>query len=305
MTLDSRQVTAFIAVATHGSLGRAAEALHITQPALSRIIKRLEDGLGVALFERNAKGMRLSAFGEALLPRARLLQQESLRAMEEIQAMRGLSKGIIRVGAIGSIASSILPLAIQQVLARWPKLRIEVVEGVWDRLADALLLHEIDIALGTAMEDSDDICAIADCRWTDASHVVASAVHPLRGQARLSLADTIDQRWVIVPRGTAPYEDMRRLFEQHGLGLPNIVVETRSIVVLKSLVINAGFISWMPAPMYDVERRAGLVDALPIAGARAERTLSAFRRREGLLPAPAAKLIEELRKIAQAPGSGI
>ncbi|WP_442946127.1 LysR substrate-binding domain-containing protein [Noviherbaspirillum sp. Root189] len=85
--------------------------------------------------------------------------------------------------------------------------------------------------------------------------------------------------------------------------MPNIVVETRSIVVLKSLVINAGFISWMPAPMYEVERNAGLIDALPIEGAHAERTLTAFRRREGLLPGPAAKLIEELRRIAEAPGT--
>lgn len=303
MTFDSRQITAFIGIATHGSLGRTAEAMHITQPALSRIVRRMELQLGVALFERNAKGMRLTSYGEALLPRAILLQQESLRATEEIQAMRGLSKGTIRVGAIGSIASSLLPLAIGQVLTRWPNLRIEVVEGVWDRLAEALLRHEIDIALGTHLQDSDDICSIADCRWTDESHVVGSAGHALRDRASLTLADTIDQRWVIVPRGTGPFEDMRRLFEQHGLGLPNIVVETRSIVVLKSLVINAGFISWMAAPMYDVERRAGLVDALPIEGAHAERTLSAFRRRDGLLPGPAVKLVEALRSIAQAPPS--
>lgn len=305
MPLDSRQLAAFVAIATHGSLGRAAEAMYITQPALSRIVKRLEDELGVALFERNSKGMRLTSFGEALLPRATLMQQESLRATEEIQAMRGLSKGTIRVGAIGSIASSILPLAIQQVLTRWPNLRIEVVEGVWDRLADALLMHEIDIALGTHIEDSDDICSIADCRWTDTSYVVASADHELREQAQLSLADTVNQRWAMVPRGTAPYEDMRRMFGQHGLGLPNIVAETRSIVVLKSLVINAGFLSWMPAPMYEVERRAGLIDALPIEGAHAARTLTAFRRREGLLPGPATKLVEELRSIAQTPRTGI
>jgi len=304
MTLDSRQIAAFLAIATHGSLGRAAEAMHITQPALSRIVRRLEDDLGAPLFERNSKGMRLTAFGEALLPRATLLQQESLRATEEIQAMRGLSKGTIRVGAIGSIASSILPLAVQQVLARWPNLRIEVVEGVWDRLADALVTHEIDIALGTQMEDGEDICAIADCRWTDTSYVVAACGHELAQKPDLALADTLEQRWVIVPRGTAPHEDMRRMFARHGFGLPNIVVETRSIVVLKSLVINAGFLSWMPAPMYEVERKAGLIDALPIKGAHAERTLTAFRRREGLLPGPAAKFVEELRRIAMSEPSG-
>lgn len=212
--------------------------------------------------------------------------------------MRGLAKGTIRVGAIGSVASSILPRAIAAVLARWPGLRIEVVEGVWDRLADALLRHEIDIALGKQMEDSADICAIADCRWTDTSHVVAASDHALLAKSGLSAADVLDHPWATVPRGTAPFVDMAQMFARHGLPVPEIAVETRSIVVLKSLVIDAGFLSWMAAPMYEAERRAGLVCALPIEGLDAVRTLTAFRRSQGILPAPAVKLVEQLRSIA-------
>ena len=77
MTLDSRQLAAFLAIVDHGSLGRAAEALHITQPALSRTIKRLETQLGAALFERYSKGMAPSAIGHALLPHARLRVSDS------------------------------------------------------------------------------------------------------------------------------------------------------------------------------------------------------------------------------------
>ncbi|MET0962754.1 MAG: LysR substrate-binding domain-containing protein, partial [Noviherbaspirillum sp.] len=251
-----------------------------------------------------SRGMLLTAFGQALLPRAMLLEQEALHATQEIDAMRGLAKGTIRVGAIGSVASSILPRAIARVLARWPGLQIEVLEGVWDKLAEALMRHEIDIALGKQMDDSADICAIADCRWTDTSHVVAAAGHPLTRKDRLAHADVLGAQWAMVPRGTAPFQEMSQMFALHGLPAPEIAVQTRSIVVLKSLVIDAGFLSWMAEPMYEAERKAGLIAALPVAGLEAVRTLTAFRRRQGLLPAPAVKLVEELRNVAMRPGNG-
>lgn len=298
MTFDGRQIAAFLAIVHNGSLGRAADALHITQPALSRIIKRLEAQVGATLFERNSKGMLLTPIGEAFLPRATLLAREAEHAAEEINAMRGLAKGTIKVGAIGSVASLILPLAIDRVLTRWPNLRVQVIEGVWDRLAEALLTYEIDVALGVATQDSDEISSIADCRWQDNSYVVASPEHPLHRQPGLTLADTLHHRWATTPRDTAPFNEMRDAFRQHGLALPEVVVETRSIVVLKSLVTRAGFLSWMTGPMYDAERKAGLIDALPLPDFEARRSLTAFRRRHGILPGPAVKLVEELRKIA-------
>ena len=300
MTFNLQQLHAFTTIVESGSLGRAAELLHVTQPSLSRTIKRLEEQLGAPLFERHSKGMQLTAIGEALLPHATLLQREADTAREEIDAMRGLAKGTIRVGAVASIATLVLPLAVSRVLTRWPNLRVEIIEGVWDRLADSLLKREIDLALSMAVPDTDEITAIADCCWEDTSYVVAAFDHPLRGKADLCLADTLDQRWCLPPRGTGPVEHMERVFTEHGLGMPEVAVETRSITVLKSLVTRAGFLSWLAAPMYDTEREAHVFDALPIAGLVGRRTLTAFRRREGILPGPAVKLLEQLRQLAAA-----
>lgn len=79
--------------------------------------------------------------------------------------------------------------------------------------------------------------------------------------------------------------------------MPPIAVETRSITVLKSLVTRAGFLSWMATPMYDTEAAAGVFDTLAIAGVVGRRTLTAFRRRQGILPGPAVKLLEQLRML--------
>jgi DNA-binding transcriptional LysR family regulator len=297
MTFNLQQLHAFATIVASGSLGRAAEVLHVTQPALSRTIKRLEDQVGAPLFERHSKGMQLTAIGSALLPHATLLQREAEHAREEVDAMRGLAKGTIRVGAVASIATLVLPLAVSGVLARWPNLRVEIMEGVWDRLADSLMKHEIDLALSMAVPDTDEITAMTDCRWEDTSYVVAALDHPLRRKADLRLADTLDQQWCAPPRGTGPFEHMQQVFADHGLGMPPIAVETRSITVLKSLVTRAGFLSWMATPMYDTEAAAGVFDTLAIAGVVGRRTLTAFRRRQGILPGPAVKLLEQLRML--------
>lgn len=297
MAFDPRQLSAFLSIVQHGSLGRAAEVLHLTQPALSRTVKRLETQIGAPLFERNAKGMLLTPVGEALLPHAQLMSRVAEQASEEIDALRGLQKGTIRVGGIASVVGRILPLAIDRVLTHWPNLRVQIIEGVWDRLADALTKHEIDLAIGVAIEEDEEISPISDCHWDDRSYVVAAIDHPLRKKRNLRLADTLQQRWASTPRGTAPYQHVHQVFRSCGLDAPNIVVETRSIITLKSLVTQANFLCWMAGPMFEDERRARLIDALPLAEVSAPRTLTVFRRRHGILPGPAAKLLEELRQI--------
>lgn len=300
MDFDGRQLTAFLAIVTHGSLGRAAEVLHVTQPALSRTVKRLEGQIGAPLFERNSKGMRLTAVGSALLPHVTLMDKVAGQASEEIAALRGLAKGTIKVGSIASAIGLVLPQAIERVLARWPNLRVEIIEGVWDRLADALTKHEIDLALGVASAESEGIVPITDCEWEDQSYVVAAPDHPLRQKERLQLSDTLHHRWASTPRGTTPFADMQRSFASRGLACPEVAVESRSILALKSLVSHAGFLGWMAGPMFEDERRAGLFDALPIPDLGVRRKLTVFRRRDGILAGPAVKLLEELRQVTKA-----
>lgn len=301
MTFDLQHLAAFNAIVAAGSLGRAADALHLTQPALSRIVRRLEEQVGAPLFERHSKGMQLTDIGQALMPHATMLLRDADHAKEHIHAMLGLAKGTIRVGAVGSIACLILPLALDSTCRRWPKLQVQVVEGVWDRLASALVSREIDLALGAHTEDTDEIVSVRDCRWEDTSYVVAGANHPLRAREKVELADTLTHKWAILPRGTGPFEQMKALFWRHQLPLPDVVVETRSITVLKSLIAHSEFLGWMPEPMYYAERRAGLLDRLHIPGACDTRTLTAFHRSQGPLPRPATKLLHALRRLTANP----
>jgi len=91
-TLDPRQLRAFLSIVRSGSLGLAAESLHVTQPALSRIVRRLESQLGVQLFERRTTGMELTTFGHALLPHATVLSEEAALAIEQINSLRYMTQ---------------------------------------------------------------------------------------------------------------------------------------------------------------------------------------------------------------------
>ncbi len=161
MTLDLRQLLAFLAVCEHGSLGRAAAQLNVTQPALSRTIQRLEAQLDAPLFERYATGMVLTACGEALLPHANLLRHEAEHATRPCARCAGWAARHHPRRCRRSVASVVRPEAIEAVLAR-PGLRARIVEGVGDFLADALLRREIDLAIGIALPENEEICAVAD-----------------------------------------------------------------------------------------------------------------------------------------------
>jgi len=89
---------------------------------------------------------------------------------------------------------------------------------------------------GGALPDTAEIVAIGDCRWEDCSQIVATTNHALRRKRRLQLADVMHERWALPPRGTGPYEQMAGMFAANGLGLPKIVVETRSITALIKLL---------------------------------------------------------------------
>ncbi|MBL8272084.1 LysR family transcriptional regulator, partial [Steroidobacter sp.] len=167
MALEPRQLRAFLAIVQTGSLGRAADTLHLTQPALSRLVKQMEKQLRVQLFERRTTGMELTSFGDALLPYAEHLVEEADLAIEEINIRLGLGRGTVRVGAVASAAIMVLPALLERIHAAYPNLQLQIMEAVEDKLAAALAVNDIDVALSGAIPESDTIMRVAEHKFTD------------------------------------------------------------------------------------------------------------------------------------------
>jgi DNA-binding transcriptional LysR family regulator len=294
MPLDPRHLEAFLAVARHGSLGRAAPELNVTQPALSRIIKRLESQLRATLFRRVPGGMELTTFGESLLPHAKLLRMQGLQALEEINALRGSSRGTVRVGAVASAIAALLPNVVQRLLAHSPGLRIQILEGVEDRLTSALNANEIEIAIAGAMPESETIVRIAEHAFRDTTVVIAAPRHPLQRKAQVRAADLANERWVMPPRDTEPRRRFDAMLAEAGVASANVAIETRSVSAVKALIAGSSLLSWLPRPLFVAEERAQTIRALAVEGMTMHRQFFVYGRRHGLMSPPAAKLLEQL-----------
>ncbi|MEP7247428.1 MAG: LysR family transcriptional regulator [Gammaproteobacteria bacterium] len=299
MALDPRQLRAFLTIVRSGSLGLAAEALHVTQPALSRIVRRLEGQLGVQLFERRSTGMELTSFGHALLPHATVLNEESALAIEQINSLRGMGQGTLRIGAIGSVAIMVLPKVLDRMLTQWPKLHVHITEAVEDLLEVQLTHNTIDVAISGAIPESPDIVQVAEHKFTDRYSVISATAHPLQRRAKVSLQEIMRVPWVMPSIEAEPRRQFNALIGRLGLPPPHVAVETRSPSVIKAMVARTKYLGWLPEPLFATEQAAGLLKPLPVKEMATQRRFFVYRRRRSFMPPPVLKFLEVLSAIPE------
>jgi DNA-binding transcriptional LysR family regulator len=296
MPFDDKLREAFLAIASHGSIGRAAEAMNVSQPTLSRIIKRLEQQLQVPLFDRYASGVALTAYGEALLPFANRIRMDSRHAQEEIDRLRSGSHGVLRIGSTVSPGITMLmPRVFERLHAESPTLQIELMEGGIDALETALLDRTIDIVIGE-LAPNDEILEL-NFSFEDTGSVIASPDHPVRERGPLTMADLNDVPWVMQPRGTQPRRAFERVLSVLGMRPPHVTVETRSVPMMMALVAESGFLSWLPRPVYHYEERFGLIAPVEVAGMFVKRRSHIYRRRFGAVPEVTRRFLEVMRQV--------
>lgn len=145
--LTLKQLRYFDALARHGHFGRAAEAAAISQPALSMQIRDLEDTLGTPLLERGPRALRLTAFGEEFLARARAILRQTEELEDLARAARAELTGRLRIGVIPTVAPYLLPRVIARLTAEYPALDLTLRETVTPRLVADLAEGRLDCAL--------------------------------------------------------------------------------------------------------------------------------------------------------------
>ncbi|MFD1913526.1 LysR family transcriptional regulator [Halodurantibacterium flavum] len=299
MTWDQRSLAVFLATARAGSFGRAARDVNLTQPAVTRIIRRLEAHLGAPLFDRTTTGVALNVYGKALLPYASVVDAEMSNAEQLVNAMRGASRGVVRVGGVGSVTSGHLATALRRLLALQPGLQALVVEEIEDKLLTALKRGEIDLAVSPEPYLDEEIALACPEGLHDEVEVYATPDHPLANARDISLAEVARHPWALPPPDTPVTRELRRRFFARGIETIEIRVVSRSVNMLKSMTAQGGLMCWMPRGLVALEVEAGQLAALPIPELRHRRTFHVYRRRMGQLPPAAVQLLRALQKLAQ------
>ncbi|WP_309082971.1 LysR family transcriptional regulator [Chelativorans sp.] len=297
--MDLRSAAVLIECVRRGSLGRAAAALNMTQPAVTRTIKLLEAGYGVPLFERNTRGVVPTLYGEALLPYAKLLVSEAGNADDLIRQMRGASRGVVRVGGVASVLGGLLVGAIRQMRQHHPDVQFRIVEELEDRLLDRLKSGDLDLAISPEPYADDEIALAMPDAFHDIVSAYAGTGNPLLKRARISLEDVAREDWALPPAGTPIVREWLRRF--HGRAMepkpPSIV--SRSVQVIKAAALAGDLLCWMPLPLVREEVERGELARVPVAELDWTRTFRVYRRKKGLMSPSAAILIQCIRRTAE------
>lgn len=241
--MDLRAVQLFIAVVEAGSLRAAAAKLDISQPALTKIVRRLEDQTGVPLLQRSASGVSLTEFGETFLRHGRLLLATWGQANNELRAMRAGAAGTIRIGAGPSWHRILLPRAIALFRADHPQVRLTVRHGEDRTLKEMLRTGLLDLVVA-ALPDGGQVADLDGMPLIhDPYRIFARRDHPLQRQKAVRLDETLAWPWLLSPPGTLIRERLAALFQAHRLPAPDPVVETDIVPFRLALMAEGSYLT--------------------------------------------------------------
>jgi len=298
--LDLRALRHFLAVAETRSFRRAAEALRLTQPALSKSIRALELVLDVQLFERHRDGVVLTPVGETLLVHAKLITTEVRHTLDAVGAARTGAQGEVIIGTALSMAETLLPLATANLLRHRPQVRVEVHSALNDDLIVMLRRGDVDFVVSGLPEFDQGNDIVLDPLFTDRVDVVVRAGHPLTASRRPRLTDLLDYPWVMFGPTVLSKQHVEMAFRSAGLSPPRTVVESNSPTYNKTLVSSSDFISYLPYELIRKEHAAGLLVPLPFKELTWNRPVGIISRKRGSISPTARALIAEIRNIVKA-----
>ena len=233
--MELYQIRAFVAVAELGHLTRAAERLHVSQPALSGQVKALESQLELKLFERAPGGMVLTSAGRQLLPRA----LEVLAAADEFRhaatRLSGQVAGTLRVGTVSDPKSVRLGRVLAAALRMHPRLELAVSHQVSGEALESVRQGRLDASYYFGDRPADDIEALELCKIVYRIAVPSAWSHHQGGDEWSTIASV---PWVLTPRISTYHALITNLFAQHGLPLPARFVEADDETVITNLVAS-------------------------------------------------------------------
>lgn len=249
------QLRALQVICESGSIQKASQLLHISQPALSKGIKELETELGVPLLVRSNRGITVTEYGERLVRRAHLILEEVRRAREEIETLKGDMDGNLAIGVSPVTPGTQFVDSLNSFRKRYPKVQVQIHELRPSKLMQGLREGRLDLVLTTLAKASNP----DGFHWTELyAQPAVLAVrqgHPL--QDARSLAELLDQEWLL--QDSLEQSQVGLLFERHGLKPPQRIIECASVVLISELAMSSDAVSYWPLRVLERLRSFGQV----------------------------------------------
>jgi LysR family transcriptional regulator, nitrogen assimilation regulatory protein len=282
--MDLKQLRALVTVAETGNVTKAADLLHVVQPAISRQLRLLEEDLGVTLFDRGRHGMALTEAGVTMVEYAKRILNEVDRAKAEMKPAQGSVGGIVTIGLLPSVADLLSGPILLKIQKEYPNIRVRITVGYSGHLPKWLEAGEVDFALLYDLKPTPLLNVtpiLEESLW-----VVGSPAHKLRQNKPVPLAWLVKQE-VVLP---SPHHGLRLLVDQASSLMKyklNVSAETNALSVQKSMVLSGHSVTVLPAVAVVDDVKRGLLTAAPIKEPSIQRkiVLALPANRQTTLPA--------------------
>lgn len=268
MKLDLRQLRHVLALDRYRNFARAAEAIGLTQPALSRSIQALEDSVGAKLFDRDRSGVEPTAVGARLVERARPLLTQARDVELDLELMIGVADGSIRIGAGPYPAEISVGQAVGRLVRRHPALALDLSVDDWPELTARVLSGELDVAVAETSLAQDDGRLTVEALPRHAGRFVCRPGHPLTGREGLTLEDV--QRYPLVLTSVPPRlrdllpppESVRQSDDPDGATATSIHVD--STFLARQIVMGSDAVTMATTGQSAADVALGLLVVLPL-----------------------------------------
>lgn len=298
--LTAAQLRGLLSLADAGSFVGAAQATGLSQPALHRAVREVEQLCAAPLVERRGRGVALTTAGRGVARGFRLAITELTAALEEGRYAT-LPGGRIRIGAMPLCRAVLLPRAVTQLTRMTPDAKIDIVEGAYQDLLEPLRDGRIDLLIG-ALRDPSPTDLEQRALFTDQLIVTARAGHPLAGKPAPTLADLALYPWIIGRAGTPLRQQWELLFEANGLARPKAPIECGSVMTIRGLLCENDFLTLLSPDQVAVEMDSGLLIQLGQPLLASLRTIGVIWRRDWRPPPLQSQFLDLLSGAAKSSG---
>ncbi len=275
------QLDAFLTVAELRSVSEAAAVLYVTQPALTTRIKNLERELGVALFARTSRGMRLTAEGRAFRPHAQRALRELSDGRQLLRERREGGVGELLVGAAPAISTYVLPLVLRRFQVAFPNIHLIVSTGHSEEILELVLREQVHVGL---VRELPHPATSSRPLYQDEIVLVVNAEHRFADTSSIRVTELGHERLILFDRTSSYFVLTSAFFREAGI-VPRGVMELDNVDATKKMVEHGLGIAFLPYTAVRAELAAQTLREVAIEGYEpVRRQIVAIRRRDGVVP---------------------
>ncbi len=298
--ISFRHVSCFLAIARERNLGRAAERLNLTQPAVSKTLSELESLADVRLVERGRHGARLTPAGEHFLRYAVGVAQAMESAAAALQGPTAPPVDILALGALPTVASGVLPDALVRLRQDHPQTGVRLHTATNQSLLAALKAGHLDCVVGRMAEPAMMQGLSFELLYAEPLVLAVRPGHPLIGTRAASPQAVLEYPLVVAPAGTVPRLHTDAFFDAHALQVPATCTETLSVSVARLLARRSDAVWITPEFAARDDLARGELAQLPLAVTKAEEPVGLLRRSSGEPSQAVEALAAILRELTRA-----